>query len=79
MSKTVLLTGGAGFIGSALVRYLINDTDTQVVNVDKLTYAGSLLSLGGADARLTGPVLLFKPILLEPTHCWKRRVNIMRH
>lgn len=50
MSKTVLLTGGAGFIGSALVRYLINDTDTIVVNVDKLTYAGSLHSLGGADA-----------------------------
>lgn len=50
MSKTVLLTGGAGFIGSALVRYLINDTDVKVVNVDKLTYAGSLHSLGGADA-----------------------------
>jgi len=50
MSSTVLLTGGAGFIGSALVRYLINDTDTTVVNVDKLTYAGSLHSLGGADA-----------------------------
>jgi len=50
MSKTVLLTGGAGFIGSALVRYLINDTDNIVVNVDKLTYAGSLHSLGGADA-----------------------------
>lgn len=50
MSKTVLLTGGAGFIGSALVRYLIESTDTTVVNVDKLTYAGSLLSLGGADA-----------------------------
>jgi dTDP-glucose 4,6-dehydratase len=50
MSKTVLLTGGAGFIGSALVRYLINHTDTVVVNVDKLTYAGSLHSLGGADA-----------------------------
>ncbi len=50
MSKTVLLTGGAGFIGSALVRYLINHTDNVVVNVDKLTYAGSLYSLGGADA-----------------------------
>ena len=49
MSKTVLLTGGAGFIGSALVRYLINHTEHRVVNVDKLTYAGSLLSLGGAD------------------------------
>ncbi len=50
MSKTVFLTGGAGFIGSALVRYLINHTDVNVVNVDKLTYAGSLHSLGGADA-----------------------------
>ena len=50
MSKTVLLTGGAGFIGSALVRYLINSTDATVVNVDKLTYAGNLHSLGGADS-----------------------------
>jgi len=50
MSTTVVLTGGAGFIGSALVRYLVDDTDVNVINVDKLTYAGSLHSLGGADS-----------------------------
>src|SRR5699024_9901736 len=38
-------TGGAGFIGSALVRYLINETAHEVVNIDKLTYAGHLESL----------------------------------
>lgn len=41
----ILVTGGAGFIGSALVRHLITDTDAFVVNVDKLTYAGNLESL----------------------------------
>lgn len=45
MGKTILVTGGAGFIGSALVRYIINCTDDKVVNVDKLTYAGNLESL----------------------------------
>ena len=44
-SPTLLVTGGAGFIGSALVRYLINHTDYHVLNVDKLTYAGNLASL----------------------------------
>src|SRR5215208_2500606 len=41
----ILVTGGAGFIGSALIRYLIENTDATVVNVDKLTYAGNLDSL----------------------------------
>jgi len=45
MSKTIFVTGGAGFIGSALIRFLINETDNQVVNFDKLTYAGNLESL----------------------------------
>ncbi len=43
--KKILVTGGAGFIGSAGVRHIINDTQDAVVNVDKLTYAGNLESL----------------------------------
>ena len=38
----ILITGGAGFIGSAVVRQLINETDSQVISVDSLTYAGNL-------------------------------------
>lgn len=41
----ILITGGAGFIGSAVVRHIINHTQDQVVNLDKLTYAGNLESL----------------------------------
>ena len=41
----ILLTGGAGFIGSAVIRHLIGETDWTVVNVDKLTYAANLESL----------------------------------
>lgn len=41
----ILVTGGAGFIGSAVIRYLIQNTNEVVLNVDKLTYAGNLLSL----------------------------------
>ncbi|KAF7775469.1 dTDP-glucose 4,6-dehydratase [Pseudoalteromonas citrea] len=41
----VIVTGGAGFIGSAVIRHLIANTDHQVLNLDKLTYAGNLQSL----------------------------------
>ena len=41
----ILITGGAGFIGSALVRHLIQHTEHEVLNLDKLTYAGNLESL----------------------------------
>ena len=45
----VLVTGGAGFIGSAVVRHIINNTNNNVLNVDKLTYAGNLESLKDVD------------------------------
>ena len=45
MAKTYIVTGGAGFIGSAVVRTIIESSDDIVVNIDKLTYAGNLDSL----------------------------------
>jgi dTDP-glucose 4,6-dehydratase len=48
--QTILITGGAGFIGSAVVRYLIRNTSQRLINVDKLTYAGNQESLESVAA-----------------------------
>ncbi|KAF7779290.1 dTDP-glucose 4,6-dehydratase [Pseudoalteromonas marina] len=46
----ILVTGGAGFIGSAVIRHIIDNTQDLVVNLDKLTYAGNLESLKSVDS-----------------------------
>lgn len=49
MTQTILVTGGSGFIGSALIRHLIDNTNHTVINYDKLTYAGNPESLSRVD------------------------------
>jgi nucleoside-diphosphate-sugar epimerase len=51
----VFVTGGGGFIGSAVVRHSLRDTEARVVNVDKLTYAANLDSLPGAAGKRVPP------------------------
>jgi len=46
----MLVTGGAGFIGSAVIRHIIKNTDDSVINVDALSYAGNLESLREIDS-----------------------------
>ena len=48
-TKKILITGGAGFIGSAVIRHIIKNSDHSVINIDKLTYAGNLESLTSVE------------------------------
>ena len=50
MPRTLLVTGGAGFIGSNFVHYVLENTDDSVVVLDKMTYAGNAASLDGLPA-----------------------------
>jgi dTDP-glucose 4,6-dehydratase len=59
MHKRYLVTGGAGFIGSAVVRHLVASGDADVLNVDKLTYAGNLDNL---DSVASNPCYRFAQI-----------------
>ena len=56
----ILVTGGAGFIGWAVVRYIIKNTTDTVINIDKLTYAGNLASLSEIDE---SPKYFFEQLL----------------
>ena len=47
--KRILITGGSGFIGSTLIRYIINQTQDSVINIDKLTYAANQSALKGVE------------------------------
>ena len=61
----ILVTGGAGFIGSAMVRHIINNTQDSVINVDKLTYARnleSLVSIASSD-RYVFELLVFSKVI----------------
>ncbi len=55
MPDTILLTGGAGFIGSNLIKYILRNSDVHIVNLDALTYAGNLRNLSDieSDSRYT--------------------------
>ncbi|MFT6221659.1 MAG: dTDP-glucose 4,6-dehydratase [Candidatus Endobugula sp.] len=80
MSNKVLITGGAGFIGSAVVRHIINNTQDMVINVDKLTYAGNLSSLdsiASSDRYVFEQVDICDPLVLQRVFSEHRPNKVM--
>ena len=65
----ILITGGAGFIGSALIRFLIKETNHKIINIDKLTYAGNLASL---ESVASNPRYHFVQADICDTECMRR-------
>lgn len=57
-----LITGGVGFIGSAVIRHIIENTDHSILNIDKLTYAGNLKSLSSIENDKSGLIGLTRYI-----------------
>lgn len=75
MLNTVIITGGAGFIGSALCRHVIGQTDTNVVCVDKLTYAGTRSSLKSLE---NNPRFFFEQVDICDAEAMARIFSIHR-
>lgn len=71
----ILVTGGAGFIGSAVIRHIINDTAHNVLNIDKLTYAGNLESLAEVSDntryQFSKTDICDQPEIAELFHCFQ--------
>ena len=61
----ILVTGGAGFIGSAVIRHIVNNTNDSVVNVDKLTYAGNLENLKDVENSKIDYKAMFEEVSLK--------------